>query len=105
MCMFSLLNDLQHHAQLLAGLCESPLLGVRSCLCVCFNNITKCEEHKQPSITGKHPMTSHINMISSIYTHTHNTVPLLDTPGLQAPGQTDAALTRADRVTVQTVVD
>lgn len=52
-------------------------------------------------------MTSHINMISSIYTHTHTlyTVPLLDAPGLQAPGQADAALARADRVTVQTVVD
>lgn len=70
MRMFSLLNDLQHQAQLFAGLCESLLLGVRGCLCVCFNSKTKCEEHKQPRITGKHPMTSHINMISSIYTHT-----------------------------------
>lgn len=42
-------------------------------------------------------------MISYIYTH--NTVPLLDPSGLQAPGQADAALARADRVTVQTVVD
>lgn len=54
-------------------------------------------------VSGAHPMTSHINMISYIYTH--NTVPLLDTSDLQAPGQADAALTRADRVTVQTVVD
>lgn len=40
-----------------------------------------------------------------ILIYTNNVVAQLDTLALQAPGYTDAALTRADRVTEQTVVD
>lgn len=63
-------------------------------------------EDKQPSIRHTSYELTYKRDIIHIYTHiTHNTVPLLDTVGLQAPGQADAALARADRVTVQTVVD
>lgn len=95
-CVFSLESDLLHR------LCER-LLCVFGCLYVCFNSITRCgrqttKYHSQTSndLTYKHDI---------ILIYTHNTIPLLDTPGLQAPGQADAAFTRADRVTVQTVVD
>lgn len=37
--------------------------------------------------------------------HTHDIVPPLDALDVPAPGQTDAALARVDRVTVQNVVD
>lgn len=40
-----------------------------------------------------------------ILIYTNNVAAQLDTLALQAPGHADAALTRADRVTVQTVVD
>lgn len=58
---------------------------------------------KWPSLNPTHAMISHINMISSLLLHEAGL--LLDTPGLQAPGWTDAALAGADGVTVQTVVD
>lgn len=65
-----------------------------------FNKIweTSCQLSQETSydLTRKHDI---------IHVYTHWSVMLLDTPGLQAPGQADAALTGADRVTVQTVVD
>lgn len=65
-----------------------------------FNKIweTSCQLSQETSydLTRKHDI---------IHVYTHWSVTPLDTPGLQAPGQADAALTEADRVTVQTVVD
>lgn len=72
-------------------------------LYVCFRKVTRGEKRDccvsqavSCDLTYKHDI---------ILIYTNNIVPLLDILALPAPCHVDAALTRADRVTVQTVVD
>lgn len=72
-------------------------------MCVDVYISTATLENNQPCIG--HTFCDLAYKHDIIQTYTHNTSPLLDTSGLQAPSQADAALARVDRVTVQTVVD